>query len=244
MTLPDGAEERLTLRELMVMHVAALFTLDAAGRMLRGNEPSGKAAPRFFLGRTLEGNVWRFRHDQGDDVVQAIEALCRAEIATEELLRPPYGATQYRDVLERFAPVERVWTGPAYRFPPVLEQPTDMTDVVVVTRENADVLRRYLSPWLEDVAIGQPLVALLRDGHAVSVCCSVRLTDHAYEAGVETHPEFRGQGFAPRVVSAWGRAVRAMGRIPLYSTSWENLASRAVAAKVGLVRYGTDLHIT
>jgi RimJ/RimL family protein N-acetyltransferase len=244
MTLPEGAEERLTLRELMAMHVAALFTLDAGGRMLRGNEPTGKVAPRFFLGRTPEGNVWRFRHDQGDDVVRAIDALCRAEIATDELLRPPYGATRYRDVLDRFAPVERVEMGPAFRFPAVLEQPADTTDVVIVTRENADVLRLYLSPWLEDVAIGQPLLALLRDGHAVSVCGSVRLTDHAYEAGVETHPEFRGQGFAPRVVSAWARAVRAMGRIPLYSTSWENLASRTVAAKVGLVRYGTDLHIT
>ncbi|MGH2617528.1 MAG: GNAT family N-acetyltransferase, partial [Thermomicrobiales bacterium] len=41
----------------------------------------------------------------------------------------------------------------------------------------------------------------------------------------------------------WAQAVRQEGRIPLYSTSWENLASQAVARKLGLVLYGVDLDI-
>jgi len=40
----------------MRMHIDALFTHDARGRMLRVNEPMGKTAPRFFLGRTTQGN--------------------------------------------------------------------------------------------------------------------------------------------------------------------------------------------
>jgi len=38
--------------------------------------------------------------------------------------------------------------------------------------------------------------------------------------------------------------VRALERVPLYSTSWENQASRRLAARLGLVHFGADLHIT
>jgi hypothetical protein len=35
--------------------------------------------------------------------------------------------------------------------------------------------------------------------------------------------------------------VRRENRIPLYSTSWDNAASRGVARRLGLVLYGADL---
>lgn len=73
---------------------------------------------------------------------------------------------------------------------------------------------------------------------------TARMTPHAHEAGVETHPEFRGRAHAARAVRAWARAVRELDRIPLYSTSWENKASRALAARLGLLRYEPDLHTT
>jgi hypothetical protein len=41
--------------ELLRIHVETLFTHDAMGRMVRVNEPAGKAAPRFYLGRSVEG---------------------------------------------------------------------------------------------------------------------------------------------------------------------------------------------
>jgi predicted GNAT family acetyltransferase len=63
------------------------------------------------------------------------------------------------------------------------------------------------------------------------------------EGGVETLPSHRGRGLAAEVVAAWAAAVRADGRIPLYSTSFGNRASQAVARKPGLIRYGTDLHL-
>ena len=42
-------------RELMPMHVEALFTHDAEGRMRTVNEPGGGKAPRFFFGRDGRG---------------------------------------------------------------------------------------------------------------------------------------------------------------------------------------------
>jgi predicted GNAT family acetyltransferase len=58
-----------------------------------------------------------------------------------------------------------------------------------------------------------------------------------------TLEEFRGRGYAPAVVAAWAHAVREAGRIPLYSTTWDNLASRAVARKLGLIVYGSNLSL-
>ncbi len=52
------------------------------------------------------------------------------------------------------------------------------------------------------------MFALAVDGHAVAVCCSVRRTSMAHEAGVETVSPYRGRGYAARVVKAWARAVR------------------------------------
>lgn len=46
------------------------------------------------------------------------------------------------------------------------------------------------------------------------------------------------------VVSEWAQRVRALGAIPLYSTSWENEASRGVARKLSLEYYGADFQIT
>jgi predicted GNAT family acetyltransferase len=76
------------------------------------------------------------------------------------------------------------------------------------------------------------------------VCGSVRISDRADEAGVETHPDFRGRGHALAAVWAWAQAVRNSGRVPLYSTSWSNMPSRRVAEKLGLVQYGTVVHVT
>ncbi len=88
------------------------------------------------------------------------------------------------------------------------------------------------------------MAAALEDSKAVSVCASVRLTPRAHEAGVSTHPDFRGRGHAARAARAWARLVRHLRRIPLYSTSCDNVASLALARKLGLREFGVDLHLT
>lgn len=80
----------------------------------------------------------------------------------------------------------------------------------------------------------------MKDGYAVSVCFCARRSEVAAEAGVETAKTFRGLGYGPRVTAAWAMAIRSMGLIPLYSTSWSNKASLAVARKLGLVAFASD----
>ena len=231
----------INARDLMLLHVEALFTSDDVGRLVAVNERGGAAAPRFFLGRTAQGNAWWFRHDVDVGVADELDALCRSQPAGLEVEPGAGSPAPFIACLSRQELVRRTWAGPAFRFPSDL--PRDET-AVRVTPANATVLCPYLEDWLVDVAAGVPMTVVMDGGQAVSVCCSVRLTQRAHEAGVETTRDFRGRGHAARAVAAWARAVRDMGLVPLYSTSWENESSRAVARKLGLIPYGVDLHIT
>ena len=228
-------------RQLMRLHVEALFTHDAEGQLVRVNEPDGAPAPRFFLGRTVDGAVWRFRHDVDHDLRRELEAAAEDDVLQEHALDSPTGPSRYEDILARFAPVQRTWVGPAFCFPQ--ELPTTI-GTILVTEGNARLLHPLLQPWVPDVRLCQPMFVLTVDGHAAAVCGSVRRTSMAHEAGVETAPPYRGRGYASQVVIAWARAVRDMGRVALYSTSWQNEASRAVARKLALIHFGSDLHIT
>lgn len=226
----------------MRLHVEALFTHTAEGLLEAVNEPGGGPAPRFFIGRTREGPVLRFRHDVDPDIRRALE-LAASEDATAQSgdLDVPTDPTQYRDILALAAAVEKSWAGPAYWFP---NEFPSTAGAVRVTDANAKLLEQLMRGWLGDVSLCQPMFALPLDERAVALCCSVRQTAEAHEAGVETVAPYRGRGYAARVTAAWAGAVRAMGRVPLYSTSWQNEASRAVARKLGLIRFGNDLHIT
>ena len=86
-------------------------------------------------------------------------------------------------------------------------------------------------------------MAMVENGHAVSVCASVRIAKAAHEAGVESLPAYRRKGHAVDAVAGWANEVRKTGAIPLYSTSWDNAASRGLAAKLGLSMFGVDFHV-
>jgi RimJ/RimL family protein N-acetyltransferase len=170
--------------------------------------------------------------------MQELESATAEEPSGEEFTESPYGAARYEALLALSEPVTGIESGPSYCFPEQLGR----SDAVLIS--DPDRLKAHLPEWREDVAIGQPMYGVIVEGEIVSLCASVRITAVAHEAGVETAVAFRGKGYAARAVVAWARAVRTLGRIPLYSTSWQNERSRALAAKLGLIRYGTTLHIT
>src|SRR5262249_14238398 len=95
----------------------------------------------------------------------------------------------------------------------------------------------YTADHLEELL---PCFAVVHDGAAASICSTFRLTPAAAEAGAATVEPFRGPGYPAAVTAAWAPAIRQSGRIPLYSTSWDNLASQGVARRLGLILYGVD----
>ncbi|HEX8946355.1 MAG TPA: GNAT family N-acetyltransferase [Gemmatimonadaceae bacterium] len=227
-------------RDLMQLHVEALFTHDAAGDIVRVNEPGGARAPRFFLGLTVDGAVLRFRDDVDHDTRRELRAASERDVGTLpiESLRDP---SRFEIILARGAPIEKTWTGPAFCFPQHLPSSVESTPI---TDANATLLRAHFEGWVADVQSCQPMFAAVVDGHALALGCSVRRTSEAHEAGVETAPAYRGRGYASQTVAAWAGAVREMNRVPLYSTSWDNDRSQAVARKLGLILFGADMHIT
>ena len=226
----------------MLVHIQALFTHDAHSRLLLVNEPGGGApAPRFFLGRTAEGNVWRFRADLPEFLIEELEALCMDEPVEKEFHRELRHFEAYLRLLETHAPVQEIGMGPAYQFTQFFEPSMSL---LAITETNAEMLQGGFEGLIAELPDWQPFVAVIEENRAVSVCRSVRITPEAHEAGVETLPDFRGKGYASEVVAGWARLVKSMGIMPLYSTSCENIASQAVARKLHLVPYGEDFHIT
>jgi len=228
---------------LLEQHVRALFAHDARGRLTHVNEPGSvrRAAPRFYLGRSRAGNLARIGASVPDALADALMEVAASEPIGDDLRAPPRHAERYERLLAARARVAQRWAGPAYRF---ADLDRESADVVDVTEPHADVLRGGFEAWLPDVRDWQPFVAFVVDGRAVAICASVRITRDTHEAGVETLLASRGRGYAVNVAGAWARRVRKLGAAPLYSTSWDNAASQRVAAKLGLVAFGSDYHLT
>ena len=144
-------------------------------------------------------------------------------------------------LLARDAPVQRIWSGPAYCIDVDALPPAPLA--ARVTRANADLLHTF-PEWRDEVDERQPFVVSVEDGAAVALCCSVRITAAAHAAGVETLPAARRRGMASQAVAEWARAVDELGAIALYSTSWDNVASQAVARRLGMKLIGADFHVT
>ncbi len=230
--------------QYLELQVDALFAHDQAGRIVTVNEPDGGPAPRFFFGRTRAANLWRVRHDLADATARRLDALAAAEPVQDDLSAEPRNMAAFTETLRADQEVFARFFGPAYHFPDTLPMPA--AHITQITPANLYLLR--LMNWDLEALAHQlerwvPMVAVVEDDAAVSLCFSARLTERAAEAGVETLDAYRGRGLASTVVATWARAIRATGRVPLYSTSWDNSASQAVARKLGLIQYGADLSL-
>ena len=114
-------------RELMKIQVEALFTADGNGRLRGINEPDGEIgpAPRFFFGHTKEGSICRFRYDLPEKVVTRLKEVAAAEPILMDSQKFPRCHSQFKDILQSHAPIERMCVGPAYRFPDRIEPPAN-----------------------------------------------------------------------------------------------------------------------
>lgn len=226
--------------KLMEMQAKALFTHDDDNFIRNINDLGGAPAPRFFYGRTPEGNVLRFRYDLPQEVTNKLTKLVSTEPSSCDLPRSTVLFEEIKEILQEHKEIQYIYEGPAYK----LTGGVNLSrDVIKITKDNVNLLENSFDYMLSELQFLEPCFAKLVDGNAVSICFSSRIAVESHEAGVETLPNFRGKGYAAEVVAAWAADIDKINRVPTYSTSWDNTASQAVARKLKCEFYGVDLSI-
>ena len=208
--------------------------LTSEGRISGTRSQEPWRGPLFRLIRGKETCAWAVRVDVPQSIADELDGLAREEPPVSDFRDAPVHAERYVSLLRG-----KVDSGPAFTFPEEIVQPSGTVFI-----EDIESLDHHFSGWTADeIPYRMPIVAFVERGYTVSACFSGWRSDAAAEAGLETAAAFRGRGLGPRVAAGWALAVRASGRVPLYSTSWCNDASLAVARKLGLVTYASHWSI-
>ncbi|MBN8594517.1 MAG: GNAT family N-acetyltransferase [Anaerolineae bacterium] len=142
--------------------------------------------------------------------------------------------------MNQHAPIADIFAGPAYYLP----RDEAPQQAIRITPTNAHLLEQHLpytKRWLSERI---PVFLIVVEGEAIAACYSARQTAKAAEAGVDTLEQYRGRGYAIATTQNWAAAVYAAGKLPLYSTSWDNLASQTVAQKLKAVQYAVTYSVT
>lgn len=229
---------------LLRLHAELLFDIDTEDRLVAVNEDgSEESVPRVFLVRGRSSSLIWFGTDVRQATVDAATRLVGRLPGWDGYPSPPATYEPLRALLAAEAPVVEETVGPAFSFQGAIRAAGD-ADVRAIDEGSAHLLEQHFpyTRWLL-TSSRSPVVGAIADGAVVSACFSARRRPKACEAGVATEEPYRGQGLATKVVSAWRDAVEKEGRLPLYSTSWNNQASLAVARKLRLSAYAETLSL-
>ena len=226
--------------ELLQAHIKTLYTIDSNSNLCLVNEPWNKSVPacKFFLGRTMDGHVLpKFRFDVPMEVQNKINDLCQSETIPKDADRVPKHLKTYLKLLKS----ESHSISLCFYVPHIH---TCKNECTIVEEKNVRSLTENGFDWLsEEIEFVQPCVGVVSSNQIVSVCRSVRTSETAHEAGIETLKAFRGKGYALDVLAVWAKILREQGIIPLYSTGIENISSQRVAEKAALYNYGIGFSV-
>ena len=255
--LGRGDPDFATDCDWLTAQLTALYLHDERGRITSRCDAGRTPAPRFHLGRTRHGVLWRLRRDLPAPLAARLSRLAARDHTPtgDTLLWPsPERNEDLRRALDGAEPVVSVFRGLVFRLPEdaeslaVLEargrgaEPLDPASPEV--REALCGLLPAVFPDAAEVSARAPLVASRDEqGQLAAVCCvSSGDPARAVEAGVETLPTLRRLGHGSRAVAAWLAAVRRLGGTPLYATSSENRASLGLARSLGLEAFADIVH--
>jgi hypothetical protein len=206
-----------------------------------------EAGPELVIACARDGARLRTAKHLEADVARAVAAATDGTPPDADLDAPPPQLERCRVLLEdalgaavRLAP----GSGPSYLIEPdVTFRATaellrsDKADLGSVRTANPgnwgadewqDLVDGHLGPW----------VMAAQGERIISICHTPVSNSVGAEAGVWTHPDFRGLGHAAATTAEWAALMRPTGRLLFYSTSRTNLASQRVASRLGLHRLG------
>jgi hypothetical protein len=241
-------------RKLLKIDAAALFVLDASGRMLRENDPDGSPAPRMFLSGCESGNLFRLRCDVDDDVAREVAVLVGQEPPFAQPDAIPKFLDRYRALLSIDTPVEQKSFGVIYLLPNDLAHDQDVRLVQQGTAKGDKlfaVLQRHGLPkamidmgFADTSHFWEPWCVAMEEDEIAAIAFAARLGDAGAALGLATMPAFRGRGFAAAVTAGWSSLPQLKDRTLIYSTTRDNVSSQRVIERLGLPFIGTSLRLT
>jgi hypothetical protein len=239
MIKPDSSDN-VSQNKLLKMHIEALFMLDAQSKLVTINEPwdGTKAVPRLYLGKTFDGSmIYKFRYDTPLEIIKILEKYLQKEAQLNKWNEIKYineylgifGSNNYFDEI-------------CYYYEAIINEKED--NCIKITAENIKNYRLNEFDWLNDeIKYSQPCYGIIEDNQIISICRSVRITEKAHEAGIETIERCRGKGYAEIVLKSWVKTIQNKGCIALYSTNKGNKSSQRVAEKASINKFGIGISI-
>lgn len=239
----DSHQASHPLTDLELLEIAAEMAMDGRRRL------AGTCG--VTIATTHEGHSLFVGSEVPDTLVPAlVAALDRSPLAPAPDREPP-ALEACRAILAPSCVPLSLDAGPSY----VIEPDVRMETRTHIARSDTSPGERprHLNPgnwgddeWddLLDGTLGPWAMAVV-DGWVVSICHTPRpMTDRAAEAGVWTHPDYRGRGYAAEVTATWADILRPSGRFLFYSTDAQNLSSQRVAARLHLRPIGWTWKLT
>jgi GNAT superfamily N-acetyltransferase len=224
-----AAAEANLLRTRMLLHD---FWVTPRG-LLWGPRP--REVPRFYIARHADGHYATYcRADLPPEIRSQVMALPSERALVDH--KPVC------DILAAHGVCNNISATKTYTFaslPPV-------TALAAVERllpsqpGFANVARRVRGLRRRSATLS-PIFVIRDDGTIASRCTSALENEVAAEACVETLPEYRGRGYARRVLAAWARDLRRRTllpiseKVPLFSHPVEDAALAGVARSLGLI---------
>jgi GNAT superfamily N-acetyltransferase len=216
-------------QRLVDMHLALEgIGVDRDGRLVRLPAPDAEEIPRFYAARFAGGECRYRRQDLAEAIARALYQLPLATVfgdpaAVQRLLAGSAGG--------------EIWLGKSY----VADRPIPAAaypDVVRLDQADHLLVERF-DPQL--AAKRRPVFALLIQGEIAATCVSTHENAQAGAAWVQTSPRFRRRGYGRQVTAAWAAELQRLGKLPLYSHHWDNVASQALVESLGFRRYAEDI---
>jgi hypothetical protein len=219
------------------LELATAFLFDERGRIVSTREPCAARGPQFIIIRSAAECAWAIRDDVPSEVAEKLAALAAGEPPSRDLRAAPVHAAAYLAL----SGGQPGFHGPAFQFPGTLPVTHGVVQI-----DDERCLQRHFRGWEPgEIAAGRaPVMGVMEGGDAVSICFCARRSEYAAAAGLETAEAFRGRGLGARVTAAWAAAIRATGRVPLYSAAWTNAPSLAVTRKLGLIAYASEWSVS